>query len=201
MKLRKQNHRTYSFFVVVFLLLVISAAIPVHANTSSMEEVALLKDTLKNQTLMKSSQVGDSTLVIRDHVPIPSNEPLYIIDGCVSSSKVVSALNPEYIESIDVLKGSSATAIYGTRGGNGVIILALKSSEQVREERTSKKIDDYLKLKGVDNRNMRYYINGKEVPAKTAFQTDIDEMEVRTGADGKQEVYIKPMLIIRGENE
>ena len=70
------------------------------------------------------------------------NEPLYVIDGFivyndVSSTKTgargsdaaldpLSFLNPSDIESIEVLKDVSATAIYGTRGANGVIIITTK---------------------------------------------------------------------------
>ena len=99
------------------------------------------------------------------------------------------------------MKDASATAIYGTRGINGVIIVTLKSREQIKEEKATKQIDNLLKSKGVDKRNVRYYIDGKEVPARTAYQTDIEQMEVKTGADGILEVYIKPIIFIRGEYE
>ena len=55
--------------------------------------------------------------------------------------------------------------------------------------------------KGVNRRNARYYISGKEVPASTAYQTSIEQMEVKTGADGILEIYIKPMIFLRGEYE
>ena len=45
------------------------------------------------------------------------------------------------------------------------------------------------------------YIDGKEVPASTAYQTNIEQMEVKTGADGTLEIYIKPMIFLRGEYE
>ena len=106
-----------------------------------------------------------------------------------------------HIESIDILKDASATAIYGTRGINGVIVLKLKTPQQMKEEKTIKQIDELLKPRGVDRRNARYYINGKEVPPSTAYQTNIEQMEVKTGADGTLEIYIKPMIFIRGEYE
>ncbi|WP_294611883.1 TonB-dependent receptor plug domain-containing protein [uncultured Bacteroides sp.] len=201
MRQGKRIHRGYSFFWGVFLLLVISAAISTHAGTPLMKEIVLFKDTLKNETFMKQSPKRDSTLVIRDHAPIRDNEPLFIVNKMEVPSEIFAALNPEYIEQIEILKDASATAIYGTRGINGVIIVTLKSREQVKEEKSTKKIDDLLKSKGVDRRNVRYYIDGKEVPARTAYQTDIEQMEVKTGADGILEVYIKPIIFIRGEYE
>ena len=201
MRQGKRIYRGYSFFWGVFLLLVISAAISIHAETSFMKELVIFKDTLKNDTLVTRSPKKDGTLVVRDRFPIPSNEPLYIVNGIELPYEIFAALNPMHIESIDILKDASATAIYGTRGINGVIVLKLKTPQQVKAEKTIKQIDDLLKPRGVDRRNARYYIDGKEVPASTAYQTSIEQMEVKTGADGILEIYIKPMIFIRGEYE
>ena len=197
----KQIHQGYSFFWGVFLLLVMSAAISIHAEAPFMKELVIFKDTLKNDTLVTQSPKKDGTLVIRDRIPIPSNEPLYIVNGLELPYEIFAALNPMHIESIDILKDASATAIYGTRGINGVIVLKLKTPQQVKEEKAIKQIDELLKPRGVDRRNARYYIDGKEVPASTAYQTNIEQMEVKTGADGTLEIYIKPMIFIRGEYE
>ncbi len=56
-----------------------------------------------------------------------SNEPLYIVDGFPVSS--INDIPPNQIESIDVLKDASSTAIYGARGANGVIIVTTKSGK------------------------------------------------------------------------
>ena len=201
MRQRKQIHQGYSFFWGVFLLLVMSAALSIHAEAPFMKELVIFKDTLKNDTLVTQSPKKDGTLVIRDRIPIPSNEPLYIVNGLELPYEIFAALNPMHIESIDILKDASATAIYGTRGINGVIVLKLKTPQQVKEEKAIKQIDELLKPRGVDRRNARYYIDGKEVPASTAYQTNIEQMEVKTGADGTLEIYIKPMIFIRGEYE
>ena len=55
-----------------------------------------------------------------------SNAPLYIIDGFPSEGSFATSINPADIESIDVLKDASATAIYGARGANGVIVINTK---------------------------------------------------------------------------
>ena len=201
MRQGKQIHQGYSFFWGVFLLLVMSAAISIHAEAPFMKELVIFKDTLKNDTLVTQSPKKDGTLFIRDRIPIPSNEPLYIVNGLELPYEIFAALNPMHIESIDILKDASATAIYGTRGINGVIVLKLKTPQQVKEEKAIKQIDELLKPRGVDRRNARYYIDGKEVPASTAYQTNIEQMEVKTGADGTLEIYIKPMIFIRGEYE
>ncbi|AWW29095.1 SusC/RagA family TonB-linked outer membrane protein [Echinicola strongylocentroti] len=53
-----------------------------------------------------------------------SNEPLVVIDGVMGGD--LNALNPADIESMDILKDASSTAIYGSRGANGVIIISTK---------------------------------------------------------------------------
>ncbi len=58
-----------------------------------------------------------------------STAPLYVIDGFPMESSSMGALNPNDIESIDVLKDASATAIYGSRGANGVVIITTKKGK------------------------------------------------------------------------
>jgi len=52
------------------------------------------------------------------------SEPLYVIDGVVTGG--MNAVNPSDIESIQILKDASATAIYGARGANGVVLITTK---------------------------------------------------------------------------
>ena len=59
-----------------------------------------------------------------------SNEPLYVVDGVpIMSASGIETLNPRDIESIDILKDASATAIYGSRGANGVVIITTKQGK------------------------------------------------------------------------
>lgn len=58
-----------------------------------------------------------------------SNSPLYVVDGIPLNSGGIDFINPNDIESIDVLKDASATAIYGSRGANGVIIVTTKKGK------------------------------------------------------------------------
>ncbi|MHA7830254.1 MAG: SusC/RagA family TonB-linked outer membrane protein [Flagellimonas sp.] len=53
--------------------------------------------------------------------------PLYVIDGFIGAN--INGIDPNEIESIDVLKDASATAIYGSRGSNGVVIVTTKSGK------------------------------------------------------------------------
>ncbi len=55
-----------------------------------------------------------------------SNTPLYVVDGFAIENFDLNSLNPADIESLDVLKDASATAIYGARGSNGVVMITTK---------------------------------------------------------------------------
>lgn len=59
-----------------------------------------------------------------------STAPLYVIDGFPQESGNLGSINPNDIASIDVLKDASATAIYGSRGANGVVIITTKSGKE-----------------------------------------------------------------------
>lgn len=65
-----------------------------------------------------------------------SNSPLYVIDGFPIEDNLNDAINPNDIESINVLKDASATAIYGARGSNGVIIIETKKGKSGQADLT-----------------------------------------------------------------
>ncbi|GAB3991820.1 TonB-dependent receptor [Spirosoma daeguense] len=58
-----------------------------------------------------------------------SNEPLYVVDGFPTSGSNPTIVNNSDIESIEILKDASATAIYGSRGANGVVIITTKQGK------------------------------------------------------------------------
>ncbi|TFG74695.1 MAG: SusC/RagA family protein, partial [Flavobacteriales bacterium] len=70
---------------------------------------------------------GEATVRIRGFGTIGNNDPLYIIDGVPSKSQ--ANLNPNDIESLQVLKDASAASIYGSRAANGVIIITTKKGK------------------------------------------------------------------------
>ncbi len=57
-----------------------------------------------------------------------SNEPLVIVDGVIRSS--MADINPNDIESMEILKDAGATALYGARAGNGVVLITTKTGKQ-----------------------------------------------------------------------
>ncbi len=77
-----------------------------------------------------SGQPGTTaTIRIRGFGSVNGNrDPLYVLDG-VPFSGSVSSINPNDIETVTILKDATATAIYGSRGANGVILLTTKSGK------------------------------------------------------------------------
>ena len=120
------------------------------------------------QITQNSGAPGGSTSIrIRGGNSIQGdNEPLYVIDGIPfkndgassgSSFNVLSTLNPSDIESISVLKDASSTAIYGSRGANGVVIITTKRGKAGKSTIT---FDTYY---GIQNVRRKYpVLNGRE---------------------------------------
>ena len=79
-----------------------------------------------------------------------SNEPLYIIDGFPTEDGL-STLDPGEIESIDILKDASSTAIYGARGANGVVVITTKSGTK-NNSKVAVSFDTYVGIKKVANK-------------------------------------------------
>ncbi len=76
-------------------------------------------------------QIGqEANITIRGNNSLTqSNSPLFVIDGFQSESSQATALSSSDIESMQVLRDASATAIYGARGANGVIVITTKSGQ------------------------------------------------------------------------
>lgn len=83
---------------------------------------------------------GAATVRIRGIGTLNSNDPLYVIDG-VPTKGGMHELNSADIESIQVLRDASAASIYGSRAGNGVIIITTKKG---KEGKTRVNFDSYV---------------------------------------------------------
>jgi TonB-linked SusC/RagA family outer membrane protein len=88
------------------------------------------------QIQSSTGRLGDPfTVTIRGKNSMnPDSKPLYIVDGTPTDG--IDFLNPQDISRIDVLKDASSTAIYGSRGSNGVIIVTTKSGATVKSNMT-----------------------------------------------------------------
>ena len=81
-------------------------------------------------TVSSSGAPGDATNVrIRGISSFTNNDPLYIIDGVPVKDQYQNTINPEDIESMQILKDAAMASIYGSRANNGVIVITTKKGK------------------------------------------------------------------------
>lgn len=123
-----------------------------------------------------------------------SNEPLIVVDGDVGAVESFNDINVSDIQSVSVLKYASSTAIYGSRGANGVVIVTTKEGTTVKPTITfSAKFGVSKRARSLDLMNaeefVRYrndyvfnnqYINSGGVATNTPSRYDIADFEANT---------------------
>lgn len=102
--------------------------------TVSASPLESLQGKAAGVSVMTNNKVGEApTIRIRGSGSISaSNDPLYVVDGFPLMDGDLNDINPADIESIEILKDASSTAIYGSRGANGVIMITTKKGSQGR---------------------------------------------------------------------
>lgn len=162
---------------------------------------------------------GSSSIRIRGINSLSeSNEPIFVIDGVVidaatgsGSDNALASINPSDIVSMDILKDASATAIYGSRGANGVIIITTKRGK-AGEARVT--YDGYIGVqqmpKKLDLLNLRQYAQHKNDRADAGLVTRdnyfINPELLGEGTDWQDELFQSAVmqshnLSVSGGNE
>lgn len=99
------------------------------ANKPSTNPLFSLQGKVAGVQIINSGQAGsDPEIRVRGTNSINGYKPLYIVDGLFNDN--INFLNPEDIESMEVLKDPSSLAIFGVRGANGVIIITTKKAKE-----------------------------------------------------------------------
>ena len=112
-----------------------------------------------------SGQPGAAAQVrVRGIGTIGDSAPIYVVDGVITDN--ISFVNANDIESLEVLKDASSTAIYGSRGANGVIIVTTKSGGK---EKVNVSFEAYV---GIQNRWRKLDLMGAEEQARTEVAID-----------------------------
>lgn len=116
---------------------------------------------------------ADANITIRGGASITQNtEPLYIVDG-FQMDNALNVINPNDIKSIEVLKDASATAIYGARGSNGIIVITTKSG---KTGRTSVSYNSFISVDQVSN-NLDVISNSEKF---VSYQYELAELQGKT---------------------
>ena len=127
---------------------VVNGADLIQARTNNLMNGMVGRVAGLNVTSTATGAAGSSRVVIRGNTSISdNNQPLYVVDGIPIDNQVrqsagewggrdagdgIQMLSPDEIESITVLKGGSAAALYGFRASNGVILVTTKRGSQKR---------------------------------------------------------------------
>ena len=128
---------------------------------------------------------GRNSLRTLTNSAVDGNQPLYVLDGVPMSSAVIStfsaqvlpfrninplnSVNPNDIESLEVLKDADATAIYGSRGANGVILITTKKGSKNKSNIT---INTNLAFSRVESRMKMMNTSEYIAMRKSAFAND-----------------------------
>ena len=141
---------------------------------------------------------GSTSSAIKESLPIEKTDyPLIIVDGKEISNNMMNAINPDWIESISVLKDASATAIYGARGANGVILITLKTKEKYESQKEKlaktlgERLDALYQENNVKAKDVSYFLDDKPVSA-----TEIQALRPEKGS-----IYGLKVLDVSGKKE
>lgn len=157
----------------------------------------------------QSGSPGSQSMVrIRGINTVNDNGPLYVIDGVSTRNQDLSSLNPNDIESMQVLKDASSAAIYGAQAANGVILITTKKGTRsgqpkltydgyVGVQKTGKRYDV---LNSMDRVNLEWdakasnyaLLGSNELPSHVQFGTgerpSIPNYLTQAGAGGRTDI-------------
>lgn len=148
------------------------------------------------QVISSGSVDGAVKVRIRGVGTINNSDPLYVVDGFPTSD--ISYIAPTDIESMEVLKDASASAIYGSRGANGVIMITTKKGANMPTKvsanlyvgvRTASKKMDVLNASEYANARMEAYSNaGSIMDANERALLEFAALHNSKGTDWQEEV-------------
>ncbi|MBK9736403.1 MAG: TonB-dependent receptor [Saprospiraceae bacterium] len=101
----------------------------------NIEQALQGKITGVNVTPASGAPGAGAVIRIRGTGTLNNSNPLYVIDGMITED--ASSVNPQDVESIEVLKDASSAAIYGSRGANGVILITTKNGKKRKNAQLS----------------------------------------------------------------
>lgn len=162
---------------------------------SSIEDVATaLQGRVAGVQISNGFPGNTSKILIRGVASITGNNtPLYVVDGVISEENSLSNIHPSQINEISVLKDVSATAIYGCRASNGVVLVTTKYGKSYgnwnKKKLNNTKFNNYAVQSFNDYRRSDTYISKQfYIPQYTSKAV----VEERT--DFRQTIYWNPVV-------
>ncbi|MBP4139346.1 alpha-2-macroglobulin family protein [Flavobacterium geliluteum] len=142
---------------------------------------------------------GADKILIRGAASSQSTIPLYVVDGQIVTD--IKNINPQDILSIDVLKDAKATALYGSKGANGVIIITTKKAlEELTQVKARKNLSEmaffYPNLKTDTNGKVSFNFTTPEALTAWKFRLMAHNKKAVTGYLEKNVVTQKDLMIL-----
>jgi len=135
------------------------------------------------------------SLTIRGSSTLGNNTPLYVVDGVFLGS--LDFVNPQDIESIEILKDASAASIYGSRAANGVVIITTKGGKKNTEAKVQlsgmygyQSIPKRMSLLNGQQWTKLFQANVGGIPDYNGINTDWQDAIFQTGAIGKANINL-----------
>ncbi|WP_052306796.1 TonB-dependent receptor plug domain-containing protein [Chitinophaga pinensis] len=164
---------------------------------TSTDVLSVLQGRVSGLEVTRPTGAGGATIVIRGVSSLPQNDqPLIVLDG-VPISKISDIVNREDIDYIEILKDADATAIYGSRGANGVILITSKNNKRpsivFNLERTDYYASQTVQLKKDQYTIAKHFYAPKYLSPNTTKRDDFRETiywnpVVQTNKDGDASV-------------
>jgi len=142
--------------------------------TTNVEKINASESPQENEIILNSSQYQQ-------------NDPLYYIDGKESTKEEVGQLNPDRIESVNVLKGENAIEKYGEKGTYGAIEVTLKKSKVSNTE--TSKVKHAKDLKGEKERDLKN-VSGKKQKVTIKNQSPSESSKTFVLDETQQNNYV-----------
>ena len=172
------------------------------AQTSEKQNLKLKLDAKKPTVVVVKGNAKDTSIAIKGETP------LYIVDG--KEIKNVNEISPNDIEKIDVLKGASATALYGKKGEKGVVVITTKKKSKASDNKDDKALKEVtVKVltkegKGLKNNTGDKKENSEITEERVNVLIDGDKIIIngeevaeddpRINGQGKNRVILKRMI-------
>jgi TonB family protein len=122
----------------------------------------------------------DETVVVSYKTKLP-DDILYMIDGKATTSNILKEMDPDDIESIEVIKGEKAEQLYGNLGKHGVVIISTK-------ETSDKEVSVVNFSKINEGKDILIFINDKSASLEEMEKIDKEDIESITVLKGKQAI-------------
>ena len=174
------------------------------AQTSEKQNLKLKLDAKKPTVVVVKGNAKDTSIAVKGETP------LYIVDG--KELKNINQISPNDIEKIDVLKGSSATALYGKKGKKGVVVITTKKTKNDTTSKDEKELKEItVKVLTKEGKSLKNNKGGEKENGDLTEERvnvlidgdkiiingeEVGENDPRINGQGKNGVILKKMGII-----